>query len=244
MKLTLELIDQKLNIDKYNFTATQFARPLEKILDYFRGEFAWYACGCRDVKLISEYSPFWKKIQNPDGTANSNYGDLVFYRKANQHRSTSYEWAKQAILMDRDTRESIIIYPDREFFFTGNKDFTCSQYQHFMIRDNKLICIVGLRSSDAIYGLTYNMPWWSIVHQYLYNDIKWLYPELELGAITVNISSAHIYQEHFELVGNMLQEKKNYFWVRLIKNFPLGMGFDYYKNHMDDFIQIMEAPDA
>lgn len=229
-----ELLDQKLIIDKYNFIATEKVRPFDKITDYLYGELAWYFSGDRRADLIRNYSKFWEKIKNEDGTLNSNYGNLVFYKKRGQF--TPFDWALKSLADDKLSRQALMLYNDREFMFSGNKDFICTQYQHFLIRDSKLICIIGLRSSDAIFGLTYNMPWWSIVHQQLRLLLLDYYPDLEIGKIIVNISSAHLYEQHFKLAIDMITDGKEYYWINLVRPIPIGKEFEWYEKNIKHYL--------
>ena len=226
-KETKELIGQVLTLDDYNAFSTKTARPWEKIKAYLYPELAWYMSGDRNIEKILPYSKFWESIRNPDKTINSNYGDLVFYRK-NSHGISSYQWAKDALEDDVNTRKGIVLYNDRELFFPGNRDLICNQYQQFLIRDNVLICFVTLRSSDAIMGLSYNCPWWSFVHQMLYLDLLPKYPALKLGKIQAFLGSVHIYENKYELVSQMLEDEFEYRFLKLHQQIPLGKTFEEY----------------
>jgi len=225
---TRELRNVVLDVDTYNAVSVPVCRDWQDVRKYLYAELAWYMSGDRKLDKIRPFSKFWDKIANPDGTINSNYGDLVFYRK-NSLGMTSFNWALISLLSDQDTRQAIILYNDRELFYKGNKDLICNQYQQFFIRNNVLDCTVTLRSSDAIYGLTFNIPWWSFVHQRMYLMLKKSeYPELQLGKITAFIGSSHIYQNKYELVKEMLNGEKEYRWLSLIVAPPIGESFEFY----------------
>lgn len=226
-KETKELIGQVLTLDGYNSISTITVRPWSQIKEYLYPELAWYMSGERDIKKILPYSKFWEQIRNSDNTANSNYGDLVFYRRNSKYIS-SFEWALQCLSLDLNTRKAIVLYNDRELFYYDNKDLICNQYQQFLIRDNKLICLLALRSSDAIYGLTYNMPWWSLVHQQMLLSLRVFYPHLELGKITAFLGSVHVYENKYELVNQMLEDKFEYHFLMLKEVLPLGLTFEEY----------------
>lgn len=234
-----ELINVQLEIEKNNIFCVDEIRPLTAVREYLMGEMAWYFSGDRTTSYIAKYSKFWNKISNEDGTSNSNYGNLIFYKKSSHPlHSTPFEWAREALENDKHSRQGLVLYNSRDFNYRGNKDYICSQYQHFLIRGNKLICIIGLRSSDAIYGLTYNIPWWSIVHQTMLLSLREHYPELEEGKIYVNISSAHIYESKIGLVGDMLNHPKKEYRLELNKIIPLGKGFNWYEEQIKNYIDI------
>lgn len=239
-KLTKELLGKTLIVKGYNLFANEKYRPMEDVWKYLLGELSWYLSGERDVKKILPYSKFWESIRNPDGTANSNYGDLVFYRK-NSKGISSFAWALERLQGDAETRKAIVLYNDRELFYPDNKDLICNQYQHFLIRNHELICYVGLRSSDAIYGLQFNIPWWSLVQQQMFLSLKPLYPTLQLGRIEAFISSAHIYENKFELVNNILSSKNRTYFLHVNSIIPLRKTFEWYQEHLCEYISIEEV---
>lgn len=233
---TKELLNQVLYLDTYNTISVEGIRDWQDIQEYLYPELAWYMSGDRDITNILPYSKFWNQIRNADNTANSNYGDLVFYRK-NIHGVTSFQWALNRLIEDKSTRKAIVLYNDRSFFFPGNKDLICNQHQNFHIRNNNLHCSVCLRSSDMVYGLTFNMPWWSFVHQTMFLILKDYYPELNLGTITAFLESVHIYENKFELVEKMIEnaDKQEERFLKLRKLIIPGENFNSYLPKFKEF---------
>lgn len=226
---TKEMLGTLMVLEGYNSISTKTHRTWESIKAYLYPELAWYMSGDRNIDKIRPYSKFWDQIRNPDKTINSNYGDLVFYRK-NSLGINSFDWALEALKQDQNTRKALILYNDRELFFPENKDLICNQYQQFFIRDNQLIGVVCLRSSDMIYGLTYNMPWWSLVQQQLFHRLKEYgnHPDLELGGMLAFLGSVHVYENKFELTENMLKDEMKYHFLTLSEALPLGKTFEEY----------------
>ena len=233
-----------LDIRKTHIYAWPEFRDIEFIKKYMRKEWAWYFSGNRDHKRISESAKLWGDIKNPDGSLNSNYGYLVFYSKV-PHPSlgavtlSPFQWAFECLANDNNTRQAMVTYNTSGYNFSGNKDYICSQHQAFYIRHNRLDCYVALRSSDLIFGLTYNMPWWSLVaqqmHLLLTQDV---YPKLELGEIKVSIYSAHIYKRHYKLVERMISSDPERWAVKLNRIVPLHLKFDYYEEFIDHYISL------
>ncbi len=65
---------------------------------YLNNELRLYFSGTLSGDEFGEASKFWLKLKNPDGTINSNYGHLVFYRgisNAFEQGKTQWQWAKQ-----------------------------------------------------------------------------------------------------------------------------------------------------
>lgn len=218
-------------------------RPVDKLTDYWFKEVAWYMSGDRTPDYIKEKAKLWSKITNPDNTLNSNYGYLVFYHKT-PHPSmgnvtmTPFEWAVYSLLNDVDSRQAVMTYNNGGYNFKGNTDYICTQHQSFLIRDYQLNCYIALRSSDSIFGLPYNCMWWSLVHQQLYLRLKKTYDWLELGHITVDIYSSHIYEKHYELVRNMMNTVPEIYSLTLTDSIPLHKSLDEYLRIIPDLVEI------
>lgn len=235
---TRELTGVNLVVDDYNFFATPEYRPFDEVWKYYLAETAWYLSGERTLDKITPYSKFWGNIRNADDTINSNYGDLVFYRK-NEHGVNSFDWALDCLKEDINTRKAIILYNDRCFFHKDTKDLICNQYQHLLIRNNQLICFVALRSSDAIFGLQYNIPWWSYVQQQAFLKLKIFYPNLQLGSIEAFISSSHIYENKFGMVEGIINsDEKQRFFIRWHSIVPLKQTFEWYFENLHKYFSV------
>ena len=175
---------------------------------YIAAEFMWYFLGRNDVDFISKYASFWKTIQNEDGSANSAYGDLIFNR-VNEHGYSQYQWAIESLVKDKDTRQAIMHFNSDRHQYSTNKDFVCTIYGIFHIRNNKLHLCVKMRSNDAILGLPTDIAFFTILQQQALFHLRNTYPDLELGTYTHHIDSYHIYERNFTLVEEMLNFKFN-----------------------------------
>lgn len=243
MQETREILSVNLDITGTNIYAYPGIRPIERIMKYLRAEWAWYFSGDRRSELISKHAKLWSEIENTDGTLNSNYGHLVFYNRT-PHPSlsndiyTPFDWAVARLSEDKNTRQAVVTYNTGGFNYTNNKDYICTQFQHFLIRGNELICFIPLRSSDAIFGLTYNIPWWSAVQQLLRISLLNEYPNLKLGAIEVNIHSSHMYEKHYDIINNMLSIEPEEYYIEILDAIPLGKGYDWYNKNIDKFYKL------
>ena len=165
---------------------------------YFCGELAWYLSQDNDIDYIGKFSNFWKNITNP-GTneINSNYGTLLFGKQL--------QWVVESLQKDPNSRQAIAFVNKPDFQFEGNKDFVCTMYLNFFIRDNVLHMKVQMRSNDVFYGLTYDAPFFSFVMQHVYLWLKPTYPELELGGYLHFADNMHYYEPHFELAEEIME---------------------------------------
>ena len=204
--------------------------PTTKEGKYLRAEFVWYMSKNLDTNYISNYTNVWSKIVNPaypefkdrQNCVNSNYGYAIFrnvfdirdtfIHSTNNNMKYIYylHYVLYCLSNDEFSRQAIIPYTDNVIYNNGVRDFTCTQNQHFLIRDNKLYSIVCLRSSDAIKGLTFDIPWWSFVSQLVaqYFDIN----EINLS---VNIGSSHYYMSDSKLVDDILANNNTLFKLNL-----------------------------
>jgi len=167
---------------------------------YLAGELAWYLHRDRDVDYISNFSSFWKGITNPNtNQINSNYGNLVINNK-------QFSWVIEALKKDKNSRQAIMFFNRPDFQFEGNKDFVCTMYANFFIRNNRLMMKIQMRSNDIFYGLTFDAPFFSFLHQSVWHILKETYPELKLGQYFHYADNIHFYERHFELANKILQE--------------------------------------
>tara|TARA_A100001037_G_scaffold227637_1_gene205620 strand:+ start:5125 stop:5979 length:855 start_codon:yes stop_codon:yes gene_type:complete len=166
------------------------ARPFN--WKYFAGELAWYLKRDNNINYINHFSKFWSNITNP-GTneINSNYGSLVI--------GEQLEWVIKSLRSDKSTRQAIAFFNRPQFQFEGNKDFVCTMYANFFIRNNKLHMKVQMRSNDIFYGLTFDAPFFAFLHQSVYHCLTDLYPNLKLGNYHHFADNIHFYERHFDL---------------------------------------------
>lgn len=213
----------------YTFTVTNpVAEPLvtkdldrnEVIKSYTAKECELYDSGSNSVDDFAKASKFWKQLANPDGSVNSAYGYLIWKNKSHghvweqlvtdckvgpgKHMRTPWEWAKESLIQDKDTRQAILRFSLPEHQWFGNKDQTCTMHGNFLIRDNKLHLTVVMRSNDLMKGLAYDMPWFVSLMDRMVEELKPTYPELEKGEYTHTVHSMHIYEKDGPVILKML----------------------------------------
>lgn len=175
---------------------------------YIAAEFLWYFMGRRDVEYISKYAKFWESIKNSDDTVNSSYGWLLF-NNPNEFGFTQYRWALESLAQDKDSRQAVLHFNLPSHQYNGNKDFVCTMYGIFQIRDNRLNFTVSMRSNDVILGLPTDVAFFTILQSQMLSHLRTYagYPELELGTYTHISNSSHIYERHFEVASKMINNK-------------------------------------
>jgi thymidylate synthase len=171
---------------------------------YIAAELMWYYMGRNDAAFISKWAKFWESIQNPDGTVNSAYGNLIF-RNAPKNGLTQYQWAIKSLLADKNTRQAVMHFNRPEHQYFGNKDFVCTMYANCHIRNNRFYMSVFMRSNDAVWGTPTDVAFFCSLQMQMYAQLKEAYPDLELGTYTHVANSYHVYDRHYSLVEEMLK---------------------------------------
>ncbi len=202
---------------------------------YFAGELVWYLNKDTNVDYINKFSGFWKGITNP-GTneINSNYGSLLF--------GEQLQWVTDSLKKDKNTRQAIAFLNQPKYQFEGNKDFVCTMYLNFSIREDKLDMKVQMRSNDIFYGLTFDAPFFAIVHQHVYLWLKSTYPELSLGTYHHFADNIHFYERHYDLAEKIVHEPlhENQYKMELTKPlFNIDKGNMIITDHAMQMIDII-----
>ena len=172
------------------------------IKSYTKREIDWYKSG--DRAATSAPTKFWQTIADKDGNINSNYGDLALFDESEGLGMTPYEWAFVSLVQDKDSRQAILRYNKPKHAMPGTKDFVCTMYQNFHIRDNQLHSTVRMRSADLFTGPVYDIPWFSYVMLEMVRDLRKVYPGLNCGNLTFSADSLHIYQRDFDKIEKMI----------------------------------------
>jgi thymidylate synthase len=171
---------------------------------YLKDELKLYFAGRRDLEGFSKASKFWSKLSDDGKTVNSAYGYLIF-KEQNEHGKTEWEWAYDALVKDKDSRQALIRFNKPTMSYDGNKDFVCTLNAIFDIRDNKLNLTVYRRSQDVHFGLPYDMAWESLMQQNMLLLLKDKYPELQMGSYTLHCKSLHMYERNFNIYEDALK---------------------------------------
>ena len=177
--------------------------------DYLNKELSLYFSGDCSADKFGEASKFWKKLANPDGTINSNYGYLAFYKSIQTkfgEIKNQWTYAKNQLLHDKDTRQALMFISSPHVQFEGNKDFICTLNYTFSINDDWLSLAVNRRSQDMILGIVYDYAWEWLLLVKMYNELKDAYPSLKLGSYTMFCNNIHLYERNFEMAKKIVMD--------------------------------------
>jgi len=243
-----EVSDAALVIEDPTFCLYENSRRSSQF-KYIAAELVWYFTGRRDANFITPYAKFWDRISNADGTVNSAYGNLIFNEYV--HGRNQYQWALESLIQDKDTRQAIMHFNKPMHQYIDNKDFVCTLNGIFQIRDNKLNFTIDMRSNDLILGTPTDVAFFCLLQIQMLEHLRKYYPELELGTYTHIAHSLHLYERHFDLVGEMLEKSFNPQSFPEMREFlidPDGKALDGIKQLEEEMIQsndvLLPEPDS
>jgi len=180
-----------------------FGTPNE---EYIAAEIEWYKSMSTNINDIykgeKEPPAAWKMTANKNGEINSNYGYLVHAERFHNQFTNVVQELNNNVFSRRATmvytRPSIWT----EYSEQGKNDFICTNAVTYYIRNNKLHCVVQMRSNDVVFGYKNDYAW----QKYLLNEVvneylDWnIFDELEPGNIYWQVQNLHMYQRHFKLL--------------------------------------------
>jgi thymidylate synthase len=200
-------------IVNYSFTVTHpTSEPIithdeernKVIANYTKLECELYNSMTNRLEDFEKASSFWSKIANEDGTIVSAYGFLIWRNRSCPNGLTPWDWAKQSLIADKDTRQAILRFSLPEHQRIGVKDFPCTMYGNFLIRNDQLHLTIIMRSNDLVLGLVYDLPWFASLLDKMIAELKSTYPTLTKGTYTHIANSMHYYERDHDKVKKML----------------------------------------
>lgn len=169
-------------------------------------EFLWYLRGDRYDDSIAEYATMWKKLKDVDGGYNSNYGQYMFGDE------NQVQWVVEELMRDKDSRRAAMVLLQNNHLRANNVDVVCTYGLSFRIRENCLNMSVSMRSNDAIFGLTNDAFCFSMIHEYVWQALRAAgYSDLLMGTYTHKVDSLHVYERHYEMLDQLVEEGMNGF---------------------------------
>ena len=189
------------NIQILDPTDLGISNPARKFnANYAFTEWLWYLSGDPSVKNIGKFAKIWLDIQDTNGNVESNYGTYLM--------GTQWLWVLKELKNDKDSRRCTIVVHQPSHKNKNKADLPCTQYIQFFIRNNKLHMGVSMRSNDIVYGFCNDVFTFALFQQLMLNDLKAIYPDLELGTYNHHAGSMHVYERHWEMSKNILDISK------------------------------------
>ncbi|HIA11098.1 MAG TPA: hypothetical protein EYN69_03375 [Flavobacteriales bacterium] len=193
-------------------TALSINVPARKFKStYATTEWLWYLSKSKSAANIGKLASIWKQIADGRDEVESNYGRYIL-------DSTQWNYCKTEMLGDPDTRRATVAI-NQPFHKTGNpKDYPCTQYIQFFIRNNKLHLGVNMRSNDAVFGFCNDVFTFSLFQQLMLNDLNAeLNNSLGLGHYYHAAGSYHVYETHWKMMDKIIE---NYYTKVCVDGWP------------------------
>jgi len=197
------------DVDTVELTGVQFQALCGFLLrkpndEYIERELAWYKSMSRNVNDIPGKTPqIWIDVADLFGNINSNYGWCI----DSVDNGYQYDTVVQE-LADCPTSRRAVMYYTRPSMHTdqstnGMNDHMCTTHCQYFIRDNKLESHVYMRSNDAVFGYNNDYAWQWYVTERMLRDLRNRFPTLQLGEMTWNVGSLHVYPRHYSLLESL-----------------------------------------
>jgi thymidylate synthase len=183
-------------------------------LKYLAGELAFYFGGYKSVRMISHYSKFWNHLSDDGKNVNSCYGKKLLY-DTNKHKLTQFEYAYGQLSKNSTTKKAVMVIYDKHSADLRTKDLPCTMFLQFFIRNNKLELYVFMRSNDIWYGLSYDLPFFTLLQQCMLTRLNCDISEfnntngtnvqyIQLGNYIHTSLSMHVYEKHFDAYNKII----------------------------------------
>jgi len=154
-------------------------------------EFLWYLSQNKRTNNIGKHAGIWLKIKDNQDEVESNYGTYIL--------GEQWDWIKSEFNRDIDSRRCTIVIHQPHHKTKNKQDLPCTQYLQFFIRNNELHLGVNMRSNDVIFGLCNDVYTFALFQQLMLNDLREIYPDLELGSYYHYAGSLHLYEAHYDM---------------------------------------------
>jgi len=145
-------------------------------------EAAWILSGDNRVATIAPFSKRIASFSDDGATFFGAYGPRILPQLA---------YVIKTLAEDRGSRQAVLtIWRENP---PKSKDIPCSLSVQWLVRDDKLHCMLSMRSSDIWLGVPYDLFNFSMLSLYL---LKKLPPGLLLGDLHLYAGSSHLYEEN------------------------------------------------
>jgi len=175
-------------------------------IEYLKSELEWYKSGDLSVKNISKVASMWGRIADSEENVCSNYGYFCF-KQQTPNLESQVDWVVRKLNGDKFTRQAVINYNQVFHKFEGNKDFVCTMFNQFLFNPETecLDMFCTMRSSDLVYGLSYDVPWFVWVFRHVCDLTN-----LAMGEYYHSSISLHCYEKHFGMAKRVSEQESVY----------------------------------
>lgn len=201
-------------------------------------ETMWVISGRDDMEFLSQYLPRAKDFSDDGKTWRAGYGKRL---RAWPRRSGDYSdpidqlrYVVDLLKEDPLSRQAVMTLWDPQVDTEPGKDIPCNDWITFSSRLGKLDMHVAIRSNDAMWG-------WSGINAFEWSSLLEIVAGLlgvQTGSLHFSVTSFHLYQQHWEKAGKIVNSSNVVTTQRIPKDSPR---FDISDcNHLEDFDGLCE----
>ena len=164
-------------------------------------ELAWHIRGDDDVLPLAFYAPRWREFADADGLVRGScYGARIF--KSLDGKSSQWANVRRLLTQDPFSRRAVLNFRMDEDVSRDTNDVSCTNVLQFIIRENRLHAFVSMRSNDAIWGVPYDVFFFTSFQELMALELG-----VDLGSYRHYAASMHVYERHFDLADQIALSK-------------------------------------
>ena len=188
--VSLQLRDPRSRISR----SEAKGRPFSSI-----GELFWYLSGENDLSFIEYFLKAYQESAEKDGLIHGGYGPRLFPKNG----PSQIDQVIDRIERKPSTRQAVIQLFDKSDIRVGSnyKDIPCTCTIQYICRDERLSCIVSMRSNDAFKGLPHDIFCFTMLQEMLAKRL-----DLKLGEYHHFVGSLHLYESDVAVSEEYLEE--------------------------------------
>lgn len=150
-------------------------------------EAAWILSGSNLLEDVEPYMGVYRNFSDDGEFLRGAYGPKILDQLG---------YVVDTLEQDEDSRQAVLnIWRERP---GQSKDIPCTTNMQFFIRDEKINMLTTMRSNDIVLGFTYDVFTFSMVANAVQLLLRARGIRKELGTLTVNAGSLHIYERHWD----------------------------------------------
>ena len=161
----------------------------------------WVLAGRNDLGFLNHYLPRALDFSDDKKTWRAGYGP----RLRNWNGVDQIQQVLN-VLSEKDSKRAVMnLFDPSHDYQQDSKDIPCTNWLHFIIRNNSLHLNVTLRANDLFWGFSgINSFEWSILQ-----EMMAFWTKSTLGNLSFFIGSLHYYERHFSATNKILNNFPN-----------------------------------
>jgi len=178
---------------------------LRKIpVKFFCAEMIWMLTGQKHLEFLRQFTKAWDAFAEEDGTVETAYG----YRWRHHFGRDQLLELVEHLRTEPTSRQGVVVMWDPSsdgLVSKKKKNVPCPFCWTVNIIGNRLNLHLIIRSNDMMLGNPNDTPGFALLQAILAQELG-----VEVGKLTISISHAHIYENHYEQVQEILDRASHF----------------------------------